>query len=45
MSAVDAEGAVVEAGRCPPVDRRLVDTKGSPAPEFADRELSSPVME
>jgi len=45
MSGADTEGAVVDAGRGPPLERRPADTKGSPPPELADRELSSPVME
>jgi hypothetical protein len=45
MSGADTEGAVVDAGRGPPLERRPDDTKGSPPPELAVRELSSPVME
>jgi hypothetical protein len=46
MSGVDTEGAVVDGGRGPPVERRpAADTKGSPLPELVDRELRRPVME
>lgn len=46
MSGVDTEGAAVDGGKEPPVERRpAVDTEVSPLPELADREFSSPVME
>jgi len=45
MSGADTEGTVVDAGRGPPLERRLAATKGSPPPELADKELSSPVIE
>ena len=45
MSGADTVGAVVDAGRGPPLERRPADTKGSPPPELVDRELSSPVIE
>lgn len=46
MSGVDTDDAMVDGGRGPPVERRpAADTKGSPPPELADSELSSPVME
>jgi hypothetical protein len=46
MSGVDTEGAAVDGGKEPPVERRpAVDTEVSPLPELADREFRSPVME
>jgi hypothetical protein len=46
INGADTDGVVVDGGRGPPVEKRpAADTKGSPPPELADRELSSPVIE
>jgi hypothetical protein len=46
MNGADTDGAVVDGGTGPPVEKRpAAETKGSPLPELPDSELSSPVME